>query len=104
MDGVTNAENPPAGYGRGYSADVDTIREQEYPLMNGIYPPLEAIHIQTDHESLGDRDNISRPCGDNTICQIHDRGFLAAHDFESIRKSSLHVSVVATFHATNRRY
>ncbi|KAJ5201997.1 Molybdenum cofactor sulfurase [Penicillium cinerascens] len=34
MEGIANAENPPAGYGRGYSADVDTIREQEYPLMN----------------------------------------------------------------------
>lgn len=36
MEGIANAENTLAGYGRGYSADVDTIREQEYPLMNGI--------------------------------------------------------------------
>ncbi|KAJ5175086.1 Molybdenum cofactor sulfurase [Penicillium canariense] len=30
----TGAEHPQAGYGQGYSADVDTIREQEYPLLN----------------------------------------------------------------------
>jgi hypothetical protein len=30
-----STESPGAGYGQGYSADVDTIREQEYPLING---------------------------------------------------------------------
>lgn len=31
----SSTEPPLAGYGEGYSADVDTIREQEYPLLNG---------------------------------------------------------------------
>jgi hypothetical protein len=30
-----------AEYGQGYSNDVDKIREQEYPLLNGMkIPPL----------------------------------------------------------------
>lgn len=78
MAEIGNTENTLAEYGRGYSAEVDTIREQEYPLMNGTQPLLSVIEIQTDYDFLG-RDNIPRPCGDNAICQVHDRGFLAAH-------------------------
>lgn len=32
---VPSADQPPAGYSEGYSADVDAIRGQEYPLLNG---------------------------------------------------------------------
>ncbi|KAJ5724687.1 hypothetical protein N7493_006415 [Penicillium malachiteum] len=34
MDGTHNAEKPQMAYASGYSADIDTIREQEYPLLN----------------------------------------------------------------------
>jgi hypothetical protein len=30
-----STERPLAGYCQGYSTDVDTIREKEYPLLNG---------------------------------------------------------------------
>lgn len=35
MSAVENAEQTPTDYSRGYSADVDAIREQEYPQLNG---------------------------------------------------------------------
>jgi hypothetical protein len=41
MAEIGNAENTLAEYGRGYSAEVDTIREQEYPLMNGTQPSYQ---------------------------------------------------------------
>ncbi|KAJ5895103.1 hypothetical protein N7495_006794 [Penicillium taxi] len=34
MGDAENVELPQSDYGRGYSADVETIREQEYPLLN----------------------------------------------------------------------
>lgn len=43
MADVDKAENAQTDYCRGYSADIDTIREQEYPLMNGIsLTPVQA--------------------------------------------------------------
>lgn len=36
MAEIVRAEDAQPDYCRGYSADVDTIREQEYPMMNGI--------------------------------------------------------------------
>lgn len=35
MADLENAERNPTDYSRGYSADVDTIREQEYPWLSG---------------------------------------------------------------------
>jgi hypothetical protein len=61
-------------YSQGYSADVDVIRDQEYPLLNGTNAQL--LHsIHTDHYYI--RNNILGLCGDNTLCQVHDRVFLA---------------------------
>lgn len=40
----THTSNPPQiAYCQGYSVDVDTIREQEYPLLNGttFLPPMD---------------------------------------------------------------
>lgn len=30
-----HTDQPQLAYGQGYSTDLDTIREQEYPLLNG---------------------------------------------------------------------
>lgn len=35
MAAIENAEQTSIEYSRGYSADVDIIREQEYPQLNG---------------------------------------------------------------------
>ena len=35
MADVDQVQIATAGYGQGYSADIDTIREQEYPSLNG---------------------------------------------------------------------
>ena len=37
MEGKGNTEYVAAEYGRGYSEDVDVLREREYPLLKGVY-------------------------------------------------------------------
>lgn len=44
----SSTEPSPAGYSHGYSADVDTIREQEYPLLNGMNTLPHANDYHTD--------------------------------------------------------
>lgn len=36
MADAGSAEGPRTTYGQGYLADVDAIRQQEYPLLNGM--------------------------------------------------------------------
>lgn len=40
MAAIGSAEQTSADYSRGYSADVDAIREQEYPQLNGKHKSL----------------------------------------------------------------
>ncbi|KAJ5669160.1 Molybdenum cofactor sulfurase [Penicillium macrosclerotiorum] len=47
MTSPVNGERPWAEYGRGYSDDVDKIREQEYPLLNALMASLETTYV--DH-------------------------------------------------------
>lgn len=53
----SSIEKSRAGYSHGYSADVDTIREQEYPLLNGMNISPHSHDHHTDRVSC--RDNIS---------------------------------------------
>lgn len=61
-------------YCRGYSADVDTIREQEYPLLNGM---MTLLTRQEFLLTFLNRNHLSRPCRNNTICQVSHRVLLA---------------------------
>lgn len=37
VDGGSQRVHPNAEYCRGYSEDVDVIREREYPLLKGVH-------------------------------------------------------------------
>lgn len=48
MAELENAEQTSTDYCRGYSADVDTIREQEYPQLSGMSKKsIKHSHILT---------------------------------------------------------
>lgn len=69
MANIEDAENTLTDYCRGYSADVDTIREEEYPQMKGMISPTR-MNLYTLTRTPVCRDNISRSRRDHFICQL----------------------------------
>lgn len=88
-------------YARGYSTDVDTIREQEYPLLNGIDSSCpEVVKIMLTMALR--RYNLPRPCWDNPLREVPDRVILTGPDVQSLWEPPLHVPVIAAIDAADR--
>lgn len=49
MASVGSPKQPQVDYGRGYSDDIETIRKEEYPLLNGNLSSSDQVYCGTDH-------------------------------------------------------